>query len=525
MSSLARPTTARARTALLVALMATLTAACSGGATGQGGQGGQGGRPANKAGQPGRPGNKATIGAWLVWHGCGVPFQCATLAVPLDYAKPAGPTIGLSLIRLPASKPAQRVGSLLVNPGGPGASGVAFVRQDYTTFSANLRAHFDIVGFDPRGVGASDPVRCENGAALESYVGLNPAPSTPSAIAATVKATRRFDASCLADSGKALLANVSTQDAARDMDRIRAGLGEAKLNYLGFSYGTFLGATYAGLFPTHVRAMALDGALDPNLGIEALDLQQAKAFEVDLSDFLASCQSSPSCPLHVLADQQNTTVKSLFMQALTRIYASPPLPTSYGKRTLSPGEGYLGIIAALYSQSSWGALDQGLAEVLSGSGNTLLSLADAYNQRQPDGSYSNELAANPAINCVDQPGPTKLSTFESDARSFAKAAPVFGAPQGWAPLSCAYWPLPPTGHPQKITAAGAPPIVVVGTTSDPATPYADAQALAHQLSSGVLVTHKGVGHTAYVDSACVRSAVDAYLIDLKVPHKGLVCST
>ncbi|MGH9062629.1 MAG: alpha/beta hydrolase [Acidimicrobiales bacterium] len=472
----------------------------------------------------------------LSWHGCGGSFQCATLPVPLDYANPKAGTVDLALVRLPASDPAHRVGDLLVNPGGPGASGVDFVRQQSSLFSPALRAHFDIVGFDPRGVGRSDPVRCENGQALASYIDLEPAPSTASGVQALVAASRELAKDCAARSGKALLARVATVDAARDMDRIRAALHDAKLSYLGFSYGTFLGATYANLFPTHVRAMALDGALDPTLTTEQLDLQQAKGFELDLHDFLAHCQSDPSCPLlgaaagssaspaGSSASPAGSSAGAAFDRALARIRSGPPLPTGPGSaRTLGPGEGYLGIIAALYSESTWPVLAAGLAQVLQGDGYILLSLSDAYTQRQPNGTYSNELAANTAINCVDRPSPTDLATYRADAARFARAAPVFGVLEAYSALTCAYWPVPPTGHPHPLTAKGAPPIVVVGTTADPATPYAWAQALAHQLSSAVLVTHVGVGHTAYGDSACVRQAVDAYLIDLTVPKPGLVC--
>lgn len=513
----------KASRVVALVLVGALAASCSAG--GQSDTKGHAGSNTGTSGTAGTSGNTSapSPGGTLTWKTCGAPFQCATLRVPLDYSSPADGTIPLALIRLPASQRAHRGGAVLVNPGGPGASGVDFLRNDYTLFSANLRAHFDIVGFDPRGVGASDPIRCENGPALEAFIALNPAPATPSAIATVVAATKQFDQSCLADSGKALLANVSTVDAARDMDQIRSALGEPKLNYLGFSYGTFLGATYAGLFPTHVRAMALDGALNPDQSFRQLDLQQAKGFEVDLQDFLAACESSPSCPLLQLANKDHTSVQGAFNQALARIESGTPVPTSSGGRTLSVGDGYLGIIAALYSSASWGDLDEGLAAVLQGDGTILLSLADQYNERQPNGSYSNELAANTAINCADYPAPTRLSTYEADAKSFAAQAPVFGASQGWAPLSCKYWPVPPTGSPHVIVARGAPPIVVVGTTADPATPYSGAQALAHQLTSGVLITHVGVGHTAYIDSACVRSAVDSYLIDLKVPPKGLAC--
>ncbi|MGH9066050.1 MAG: alpha/beta hydrolase, partial [Acidimicrobiales bacterium] len=418
----------------------------------------------------------------------------------------------------------------LVNPGGPGASGVSFVRRQYQLFSSNLRAHFDIVGWDPRGVGQSDPVRCENGKALTQFIDVNPAPSGPAGVQALVTTNREFAQDCAAKSGKALLAHVGTVDAARDMDRIRAALGETKLSYLGFSYGTLLGATYAGLFPTHVRAMALDGALDPTLPTQKMDLQQALGFEKDLSDFLAHCNATAGCPLATgpNAGPNGTapkgTARANFDKALARIRSGPPLPGPPGSgRSLGPGEGYLGIIAGLYSRSTWPYLAKAVAQVLNGSGQLLLALSDSYTERRPDGTYSNTLEANAAINCVDRPSPSKLSTYRADAKAFAQKAPDFGELEAYAPLACAYWPVPPTGHPHPIAAKGAPPIVVVGTTADPATPYAWAQALARQLSSGVLVTHVGVGHTAYGDSACVRQAVDAYLIHLTVPKTGLVC--
>jgi len=456
--------------------------------------------------------------AALRWTPCHGHFQCATVPVPLDYSHPHGRTINLALVRLPAGQPKQRIGALLVNPGGPGASGVQFVVQQYTLFSPALRAHFDIVGFDPRGVGQSDPVRCENGAALSRYINVNPAPRGPSGVKALVTSSRQFARSCTKDSGKELLANVGTVDAARDMDRIRAALGEPKLNYLGFSYGTFLGATYAQMFPTHIRAMVLDGALNPDLGTQALDLQQGEGFERDLDDFLANCQSSPTCPLR----REPGGAKGAFDRLVARIRSGRSIPTGTS-RALHAGEGYLGIVAALYSRSTWPFLAQGVYQALHGNARILLALSDAYTERRPNGTYSNTLAANTAINCVDRPSPSKLSTYEKAARRFEKAAPVFGELEDYSPLTCVYWPVPPTDHPRPLHARGAPPILVVGTTADPATPYAWAKALAHQLSSGVLLTHVGVGHTAYGDSSCVRRIADAYLISLKVPKSGTVC--
>lgn len=461
------------------------------------------------------PGATAT----LHWSSCGSGFQCATLAVPLDYTHPAGPTIELALIRLRAGDPKQRTGSLLVNPGGPGASGVDFVRQSSDLFSADLRQHFDLVGFDPRGVGASSPVHCETGPELDTYIDVNPAPQDASGRQALVQADRRFVQGCVAMSGVSLLAHLSTADAARDMDRIRAALDEAKLTYLGFSYGTLLGATYAQEFPTRVRALALDGAIDPALTTEQEDLQQGVGFEQDLGDFLANCDTTPSCPLAGPGG-----ARASFERALAAIRSGPPVPTaSPSGRRLGPGEGYLGLAAGLYSRDTWPLLAQGLAGVLHGDGTVLLALSDAYSMRHPNGTYDNTIAANTAISCLDRPSPTQLSTYQADAVSFSRQAPTFGALEAWGPLPCAFWPVPPEGRPGALTAEGAPPIVVVGTTADPATPYAWAKALASQLRSGVLITHVGVGHTAYGDSSCVRQAVDAYLIHLTTPAPGLVC--
>lgn len=481
------------------------------------------GTPGTRAGGNGTPPpttNPAPASPTLAWRACGDPFQCSTLRVPLDYAHPSAGTVDLALIRLPASDPAHRVGSLLVNPGGPGASGIDLVRSNSDLFSNQLRARFDLVGFDPRGVGMSDPVRCESGPQLDKFIDADPAPTTPAGLQSLVTISRSFAANCAATSGTALLAHVGTVDAARDMDRIRAALGEAKLTYLGFSYGTFLGATYADLFPTHIRAMALDGAIDPSLPTEPSDLQQALGFEQDLNDFLANCDATAGCPL----DQAGGS-RATFDRALARIHSGPPIPTDQADRPLGSGDGYLGIIAGLYSSDTWPILAQAVADVLSGNAQSLLDLTDSYTMRQPDGTYANTTEANAAINCVDRSSPTQLSVYQADAVRFAQQAPDFGALEAYGPLVCAYWPVPPTDQPHRITAKGAPAIVVVGTTGDPATPYAGAQALASQLASGVLITHNGVGHTAYGDSTCVSQAVDAYLVNLAVPRAGLVCTS
>lgn len=448
----------------------------------------------------------------LDWAGCaGHPgWDCATLEVPLDHSHP-GRTIGIALSRHRAKTSARR-GSLLVNPGGPGESGIdwAYSALD-STLDHKLVDDFDIIGFDPRGVGRSAPIRCADGPTLDRYLHLEPHPTTPDQIATVVAATKEFAAGCQARSGD-LLRFVSTADAARDIDDIRAALGDAKLTYLGFSYGTYLGAKYAELFPTHIRAMTLDAAVDPTEDGAQLAVSQAVAFEKNLNAFLADCAATPrTC---VFTTNGSSTLRAAFDALVARIDAHP-IPV--GGRSLGPGEALFGIAFPLYERSFWPVLAQGLEDAERGNGATLLRLFDAYAQRNPDGSFSNTLEANNAINCVDHPGPTTLDQYEALAQSTAKLAPYFGGPLAWGGLACLYWPVPATDRPGPVHAPGAPLIVVVGSTDDPATPYDGAVHLAQGLSSSVLVTRHGEGHAGYPSSSCVRADVDSYLIDLAPP--------
>lgn len=456
----------------------------------------------------------------LSWHGCGGGLQCASLAVPLSYAHPNGRTIRLALARLPSTSPRQRIGSLLINPGGPGASGVQFLREVVGAFAPDILDHFDIVSWDPRGVGQSDPVECESGPALDRFFSLPASPTTMAQVASVVSATKAFDEGCVKRSGLSLLRNISTEDTARDLDRIRAALGDSKLNYLGFSYGTFIGAMYAHLFPTHIRAMVLDGAVDPALTTEQEDLQQAEGFETDLNDFLSWCEDgSNGCALY-----QSGGVQAAFQRVLKRLQEGP-VPTGHRQQpTLDAGLGFYGLAEGLYSTDTWSQLGDALAAILDNKGGQLLSLANDYTGRNPNGTYQNILEADTAISCLDKPVPSSLARYEADAAAWAKVAPVFGPSEAWGPLACAYWPVPPVEQAGPLSAPGAPPIVVVGTTNDPATPYAWAQALASQLS-GVLITRVGAGHTGYFFSTCVEQAANAYLIGLKVPSPGLTCQS
>jgi pimeloyl-ACP methyl ester carboxylesterase len=436
--------------------------------------------------------------------------------VPLDWAHPSGgPTVRLSLIRLPASGArSQRIGSLFVNPGGPGASAVDFARQIPGVLPSPILRRFDVVAFDPRGMGGSSPLACENGPGLDTYLSLNPDPTTPADIQTVISADQQFAAGCAKQYGPSFLAHIDTRTAARDMDYIRAALGEPTLTYIGYSYGTFLGAEYAELFPTHVRALVLDGAVDPALGGLQFDVAQGVGFDKELGDFFNACVQG--CPFYSGGDP-----KGAFMSLMNQVAAHP---LAVGNRQLTLALFLNGVADALYTPTTWPDLQTALASAAQGNGTRLLALSDDLTERQPDGSYNALSSALPAVNCVDSTYPTNIEDYKAKAAEAAKVAPVFGPAIVWGSLVCAYWPVPaafPTG---PVHAAGAPPIVVIGTTADPATPYQWAQALASELSSGVLLTHVGEGHTSLGQgSGCVDNVVAAYLIDLTPPAKGSTC--
>jgi pimeloyl-ACP methyl ester carboxylesterase len=314
---------------------------------------------------------------------------------------------------------------------------------------------------------------------------------------------------------------VDTVSAARDMDLIRAAVGDAKLTYLGFSYGTFLGQTYAHLFPTKVRALALDGVLDPSLSANDLLLAQLVGFERNLEAFLADCKArrSSATPCAYAASGDPTTKLDALMTRLD----STPLPV--GKRALTRGLAITGVLLGLYSESFWPALDKALTAADSGNGVILLQLADCYLARNADGTYDNETDANWAVNCLDRPVSTDIATYDALGPTYAKASPLFGPAFQYSNMGCAYWPVKPTGHAGPLTADGAPPILLVGGTDDPATPYAWAQAVNQQLAGSVLLTRQGNGHTSYDASACAHAAIDDYLINLTLPAPGTVCSS
>ncbi|MEU4830103.1 alpha/beta hydrolase [Streptosporangium sp. NPDC023615] len=493
----------RSRAAAALVALTLFAAACNGGDDGDGSAGG---------GDRGTAGAGASLG----WDGCGDGFECARLAVPLDHARPDGERIELSVIRLPVS--GRRIGSLLLNPGGPGGSGVQYARGARTVVSAALRERFDIVGFDPRGVGESAPVRCLPSAELDDYIGLDGSPDSPREVTVLAEGSRRFVSGCRARSDR-LLPHVGTADVARDMDLLRAAVGDSRLTYLGKSYGTQLGAFYADLFPDRVRALVLDGAVDVSLGPLEVGASQAHGFEIALDSFLRDCLGAGDCPFAGSVASARAKIAGL----LRRVDTTPLTNTTGDGRTVTQAWTVLGVIAPLYDRQAWPLLRQALGRALQGDGTPLLRLADWLMDRKENGQYANQTEANLAVSCVDAPYPGDPAAYAAAAREAEKKAPLFGAYVVWSALPCAYWPVKGEER-ERIDAPGAPPIMVVGTERDPATPYEWSEALASQLSSGVLVGFDGDGHTAYLSgSACVDRLVDDYLIDLAVPRDGTRC--
>lgn len=450
------------------------------------------------------------------WRDCEAGAQCTRIEVPLDYAAPDGRTIRLSVLRVRAASERQRVGSLVVNPGGPGGSGVDYASKAASYFGSEIRQAFDIVGFDPRGVGRSTPVECLPDARLDTFVAADPDPDSRAEERRAARLQQQFGRGCVERSG-ALAAHVSTQEAARDIDVLRAVLGDARLSYFGASYGTFLGATYAELFPGRVGRMVLDGALDPSLSSLRLNLVQARGFETALRAYVGRCVARGSCFLGGSVDAGVRRIREL-LDSVER----EPLPA--GGRRLQVGNAVLGVWAPLYSEGNWDYLDTGLKEAFAGSGSTLMALSDFYVSRGPEGYLDNSLEALYAINCLDHDDAISVDEVAQYLPRFERASPTFGRIFAYSLSSCHDWPISTGRVPEPIAAQGAAPILVIGTTRDPATPLAWAEALADQLESGVLVRRDGDGHTGYfAGNRCVDSTVESYLVSGEVPRRTVDC--
>ncbi|MFB4307942.1 alpha/beta hydrolase [Actinomadura sp. GTD37] len=445
--------------------------------------------------------------------------RCATLRVPLDYTRPSGAAIGLALLKVPATG-RHRIGSLLFNFGGPGGEGVAALARTAGDYAA-LRTRYDLVGFDPRGVGRSSPVRCVSDRKLDGLAAMDDTPDTAAEETAFIDARAAFVRGCAARSGAAL-PHVGTVNAARDMEMIRVALGEEKLRYFGVSYGTWLGGGYAHQFPGSVGRAVLDGAVDTRIGGADLALQQSAAFQRALGGFAAACArlGREACPLGPDGPSVAASI-GRFLGGLDR----RPLATSSGRK-LTQSLGTSGVAAALYSRDAWPYLAQGLEDAVERrDGSLLLMLADARNGRAEDGTYRSLPAANAAITCADTTDRYTPADVRRLLPRFRAASPVFGESTAWGLLQCTGWPVPGDDAAREVSAPSAAPILVVGSTGDPATPYAWAPALTRALGGrAVLLTRKGDGHGAY-DSGdpCVRKAVDAYLLRGTLPAAGAVC--
>ncbi|MEU0568705.1 alpha/beta hydrolase [Nonomuraea sp. NPDC005983] len=451
----------------------------------------------------------------LAWADCDDGFECAKLRVPLDHGKPDGEKIDIGVIRLPAT--GDRIGSLVINPGGPGSSGIQYARAAQVTLSRKIRERFDIVGFDPRGVGESEPVRCLSDDRLDAFLALDTTPDSPQEQAALEQGSREFADGCQARSGR-LLPHLGTADAARDMDLLRQALGEEKLTYLGKSYGTFLGAVYADLFPAKVRALVLDGALDPSIPRLKLNSDQAMGFERAFRAYVEDCLAEASCPFrsHDVDGALNE------LADLLRRTDAQALPSN--GRQVTEALATLGALTPLYDRDSWPELTKTLRQALAGDGTSLLANADRLIGRRDNGTYSNQTEANMAVNCVDSAYPRETSAYATAAAEAAERSPRFGPYIMWSSLPCATWPAKPTFSNHPLKARGSAPILVIGTKRDPATPYEWAQSLASQLDSGVFLGFDGDGHTAYFNgSSCVDDAVDTYLLTGVAPADGTIC--
>ncbi|MFC4912231.1 alpha/beta hydrolase [Actinomadura gamaensis] len=506
------------RAARWTSAIAALTLAVATGCDGGGG-GGDGHRASASPATKAPAGLETFYGQKPAWKSCGGGMECADVKVPLNYSDPSGTQIKLAAIRLPAEDKSHRIGSLLTNPGGPGGSGVDFVRQTGRAFDDKLRQRFDIVGFDPRGVGASAPVRCMTGPQLDRFFSTDTSPDDQRELDTLSSESKQYADECKTKAGKEL-PYVGTVNAARDMDVLRAALGDQKLTYYGASYGTYLGATYADEYPTNIRALVLDGAIDPRTSSTDMLVEQAKGFETALRAFAADCAKQGDCPLGTNPDAAVTKVGDLLKQT-----DKTPLRNSRDARPVTESWTVMGIATALYAKETWPYLRQALSAALTrGDGTLLMTLADTMVERKPDGSYSNQTDANMAVNCADKPNPPDVASYKKAADQAAQTAPRFGPFVVWGGLPCIYWPVQTKQAPKPVTAKGAPPILVIGTLRDPATPYKWAQGLASQLSSGTLLTLDGDGHTAYLQgNSCITAATDDYLINGTPPKKDTVC--
>jgi pimeloyl-ACP methyl ester carboxylesterase len=448
-----------------------------------------------------------------------VSYECGTVAVPQDWDAPDSPeTFDIALVRARSDSQRDRIGSLFINPGGPGASGVETAA--FLSFGPALGGlpdqvtdRFDLVGFDPRGVGRSSPVECFSDADLDDGFGAEPDPVAQAEFNEAVAESTQDAEACGAKYGDTLRL-FSTRQAAHDLDALREAVGDDQLTYLGYSYGTLLGAVYAQLFPENIRALVLDGAVDPQQDSVASSEEQAVGFERAMDNFTGWCAQTPDeCPLEPDA---RTAIANALDAA-----RSAPVPGDDG-RDATAGWVFTAVIAALYSQDYWQPLAAAIDQLDGGDATGVFELADSYTQRRADGTYSNLFDANAAVNCADDDSDLTVAQVREYQGQWREEYPMFGGPVAMGMLGCVVWPGGSDPYPVG-PAQGAPPILVIGTLGDPATPYESTGRLAELLGTGMVLTWEGEGHTAYPETSCINDAVGAYLLDLTVPDEGTSC--
>ncbi len=445
------------------------------------------------------------------WKSCRQDFQCATLAVPIDYTKLSTGTFEIALLKYEA-RTSKKLGSLIVNPGGPGGSGVDYAYAAEYIFSPAILDRYDIVGFDPRGVSRSAPIRCLTDKELDANNNSDSKPDNEAEFQQFLQDTKRYVEKCK-DKNKYLI-SYSTANVARDLDILREALGDKQLNYMGKSYGTYLGTLYAQFFPEKVGRVVLDGAVDPSISNFQQTLTQAVGFDQAFTSFAAECFERKNCTLPKDKDAAIAEMQKLFNQA-----AKKPLPVkSESRRTLSESMMVLGTASAMYdSQTGWPRLRKAIAEAQIGFGDTFLKLADEYTGRQNDGSYpNNEFDSGAVIDCLDFNEPRTVEQIRIDAQAFATKAPLFGPYLAYGGVTCKFF-----NQANEVTIepmATTNPVIVIGTTGDPATPYEWAQGLSKLLTNSRLISLTGDGHTGQGQgNACIDDQIDDFYLTGKAP--------
>jgi pimeloyl-ACP methyl ester carboxylesterase len=439
--------------------------------------------------------------------------ECGNIEVPFDYSDPDQGSFVLYVKKHNAASPADRIGSMMVNPGGPGFGGSSLADDAEYYFSQDLIDRFDIIAWDPRGTGESTPaVNCVD--TFDEYFGLDSPPETPAEKQALIDASQAFNDKCAENSGT-ILPYISTKASAQDINSLRLALGEEKVSFFGFSYGSELGTTWATMFPETVRAIVVDGAVDPNASSIQEGMAQAKGFEGQLATFLKQCSERTTCEFHNDGDAE-----AAFDKLVLDIDAKP-LDVSKDRTPVTQGVLFTAVAQAMYSDYYWPQLSEALSAAQGGDGKGILQLYDDYYQRNEDGTYGNDLEAFLAISCLDDPGASSTEEVDSHIEDFITAAPRLGGNFAYG-YSCALWPVKQAAK-VNITGKGAGPIVVVGTTGDAATPLSSTRKMAQGLEQGILIVVDANQHTGYGANSCVVKAVDEYLIKLTVPANETTC--